>query len=143
MPTANNMAELRAMLLKEMSSAMQEASETVLADMQEATDYFYAGGAPKQYTRTGALGDTPTVTDVRRAGSDAIAFDAYLNDQSSYLSGARPTMGQVLLLADQGVPFTTNSGANARPTVGNKGFWKKAKTEMKKSLRKTIKAHFK
>ena len=142
MPTANNMAELRAMLLKEMSSAMKEASETALADMQEATDYFYAGGTPKKYTRTGALGDTPTVTDVRRSGSDAVAFDAYLNEQSSYTSGSRPTMGQVLLLADHGIPFTTKNG-ESRPTVGNKGFWNKAKIEIKKSLRKTIKAHFK
>lgn len=143
MPTANNMAELRAMLLKEMSSAMKEASETALADMQEATDYFYAGGTPKKYTRTGALGDSPMVTDVKRAGGDAVAFDAYLNDQSSYMSGSRPTMGEVLLLADQGIPFTTKNGANAGPTVGNKGFWKKAKDEMRKSLLKTMKAHFK
>jgi hypothetical protein len=131
------------MILKEMSAALEDASEIALADMQEATDYFYAGGVPKLYKRTGALGETPTVTDVRRAGSDAVAFDAYLNEQSSYLSGARPTMGDVLLLADQGVPFTTPSGASARPTVGNKGFWKKAKDEMKKSLRKTMKVHFK
>ena len=143
MPTANNMAELRAMLLKEMSSAMKEASEVVLADMQEATDYFYAGGTPKKYTRTGALGDSPTVSGIRRAGSNAVAFDAYLNEEPSYLSGSRPTMGQVLLLADQGIPFTTQNGASARQTVGNKGFWKKAKKEMKKSLKKTLKEHFK
>jgi len=142
MPTATNMRELRGMLLKELANVMNDAAAAAKKDLKNATDYFYDGGQPKMYKRTGTIEKVQEVSKVRRT-QDGVAVDVYFNEDASYLSGSKPTVGEVLLLADQGIPFTTKNGFDARPTVGRKGFWGKAKKDIEKSLKKEMKKHFK
>ena len=142
MPTATNMRELREMLLKELANVMNDASAAAKKDLKNATDYFYDGGQPTMYKRTGTLEKVQEVSKVIRT-QDGVAVDVYFNEDASYLSGSKPMVGEVLLLADQGIPFTTKNGFDARPTVGRKGFWEKAKKDMENSLRKEMKKRFK
>lgn len=141
MRVARNDKQLRDLILKDMKAAMTAVKQSALADMQEATDYFYIGREPKSYRRTYALGDTPSVSNIK-VDAGGLMFCAYLDDGTHYTSGSRPSMGEVLRLADQGIPFTTRNGFDARPTVGNKGFWEKAEKEIEKSLYKIMGEYF-
>lgn len=138
---ANNMKELETILRKEMEKAMRITSDKVLADMYEETYGFYTGSNPKQYQRTGALGDTPKTTAISSSG-DSVSFQAYLDTSGGYTSGDKPSMTQVLHLANYGTPWTTASGAPARQTVGKKGFWERAEQKMQKELDSTMGAFF-
>jgi len=138
---ARNEKELREQILKEMKKALKEVRESAVADMQEATDYFYSGGEPEMYERTYMLGDTPAATSAVVKGNE-VSFEAYLNKDYQYETGSNPTMEQVLLLADQGIRFTTRGGKKAVPTVGNKRFWEKAENEIAKSLDTIMGEHF-
>lgn len=121
---------------------MEDTAEDAKQDLRAASDYFYEAGPGLRYHRTETIKKVEAVSKVKRT-QDGVAIEAGYNENASYLSGSRPTVGEVLLLADQGVPFTTKNGADARPTVGNKGFWQKAQDSMKDSLRKEMKKHFK
>ena len=140
--TANSMEELRALMLKEADKAMRVASEKVLADMYEETGKFYTGKKPKVYKRTGALGDTPRTTantKVRKSRDLAeVSFDAYLDTEHVYSSGDKPDMEKVLELANYGKPWQTKSGADAKDTVGRKGFWERAEKKMEKHFNQTM-----
>ena len=139
---ATNIKELEQMLLKEMRKAMHITSNKVLADMYNETENFYTKGKPKQYQRTGALGDTPKTTAISSIGNE-VSFDAYLDTSERYMTGSKPTMTQVLNLANYGTPFTTKNGYSAKPTIGKKGFWERAEKKMQKILDKTLKQYFK
>lgn len=140
--TAKNMKELEQIMLKEMKKAMSVASEKMLADMHDETGRFYTKGQPKMYKRTGALGDTPKTTAPSES-NNAVSFEAYLETSYDYSTGSKPSMTQVLNLANYGIPFTTNSGHSARPTLGNKGFWERSEKKMEKTLNRTMKKFFK
>lgn len=140
--TANNMRELEQMLLKEAQKAMVIASDKISEDMYDETGKFYTKGKPKMYQRTGALGDTPRTTVISTLGNE-ISFDAYLDTSHNYTSGSKPTMTQVLDLANYGTPFTTKNGYPAKPTLGKKGFWERAEKKMQKTLDRTMKKFFK
>lgn len=139
---ASNMSQLNAMLTKELRKAMDVTSEKVLADMYDETGKFYTGGNPSMYQRTGALGDTPRTTAVS-AGGQTASFEAYLDQSHQYYTGDRPSMGQVLDLANYGKRWTTKSGNPAKPTVGKKGFWERAEKKMEKTFKRTLKNFFK
>lgn len=139
---ANNMRELEQMLLKEMRKAMVVTSDKVLADMYDETEKFYTKGKPKMYKRTGALGDTPKTTALSAVGNE-VSFDAYLDTSGGYTSGSKPSMTQVLNLANYGTPFTTKNGYPSKPTLGQKGFWERAEKKMQDTLDKTLKQYFK
>ena len=62
MPVAKNMKQLNDMLMRELKSTMKKVRKKSKEDMKEATKWFYDGGEPEMYVRTGALGDTPKVT---------------------------------------------------------------------------------
>lgn len=141
MPVARNMQQLEAMLQKELSAAMNEVATEAMVDMQKATKYFYDGGSPIWYSRTGALGNTPKVTPIRKYGN-LISFKAYLDLGHTYNTGDQPNMLQVLNLANYGQPWITSGGNPARPTVGSMGFWERAEEDMKKSLNNTLRRHF-
>lgn len=94
------------------------------------------------YQRTGALGNTPKTSDLMDGG-DVISFEAYLDTGHRYSTGARPSMLQVLKLANDGIPFTTSSGRLAKPTVGRSGFWEDAEKRVEKDLYNTMKRYFK
>ena len=138
---ANNLKQLEEMLKKEMRAAMKEVKEKSLEDMKKGTEYFYSGGSPKQYTRTGALGKTPKTTDISVFGN-SMSFLAYLNPNHKYTTGDNPTMMKVLNLANYGVAWTTRGGRPARPTVGNPQFWEYSEKRIEKSLESIMSKHF-
>ena len=67
MPQARNMKQLNDMLMRSLKNAMKATSKKAEADMYDATGWFYGGGDPRYeptvYERTGALGNTPRVTE--------------------------------------------------------------------------------
>lgn len=143
--TANNMNSLNAMLIKELGKAMNIVSDKTLADMYDETGKFYTKGKPVVYKRTGALGDTPETTSITTSSfgnGGMVSFDAYLDTNHQYTSGDNPNMQQVLELANYGTPWTTASGATAKPTLGKKGFWERAEKKMEKTLNRTLKKFF-
>ena len=143
MPTARNMRQLNAMLTNQLRKAMKETKEAVLADMQEATDRFYAGGQPIRYERTGALGETPDTTPVvmtfnENGGSGS--FEAYLDTSHQYTTGKRPSMKTVLNLANDWT--SPPPPHHLRETAGEPEFWESAEKEMEKSFHTIIKENF-
>lgn len=150
--TANNMEQLKSMLLKQIDKAMRVTSQKALADMYEETGKFYTGRKPKVYKRTGALGDTPRTTANKKVQKSStqfeISFDAYLDQNYQYTSGDRPGMDKVLELANYGKPWTTKQytynsvvygGVPAKPTVGKRGFWERAEKKIGKHFYQTVK----
>ena len=140
------MNQLNAILIKKLGKAMNVTANKVLADMYDETGKFYTVGKPVMYERTGALGDTPkttlpTISSLGNGGE--VSFDAYLDTNHQYKSGDNPSMQQVLKLANYGTPWTTASGATAKPTVGKSGFWERAENKMEKTLNRTLKKFFK
>lgn len=136
------MNQLNNMLMKELRKAMNVASEKMLADMYGETGKFYTKGKPKQYERTGALGDTPRTTAIKTFGT-TVSFKAYLDLNHQYTTGSYPSMEQVLNLANSGIPFTSKNGYPARPTLGKKGFWEASEKKMERTLNQTMRKFFK
>ena len=140
--TANNIGELKAILLKEADKAMRVASEKALADMHEETGKFYTGKKPEMYVRTGALGDTPKTTANKKTitgrNSIEVSFDAYLDEKHKYTTGDFPSMDKVLELANSGNQWITKNGGKAKHTVGRRGFWERAEKKMEKDFNKTM-----
>lgn len=143
MPTANNMKELKAMLLAELAGAMYETKVKSLNALEEGVDYFYEGASPKMYKRTGKLRKTPAVTkvDLRNNGSSMSAsFNAYLDTSGSYTTGKQPSMRNVLELANYGT--SPAEPDHLRATVGNRGFFEKSEEEIEKIFNEAIAKHF-
>ena len=141
MPVARSTEELERQIMDEMRKAMGEVEVQAKDDMKRGTQYFYAGGTPNIYRRTGALGNTPQTTSVSSSGS-SVSFEAYLNQSGGYTSGDNPSMAQVLELANYGTPWTTASGNPANQTVGAAGFWEKSEEWIEQSLNRIMGQHF-
>ena len=139
---ATNYAQLEEMIRNRARQAMNSTRELSLFDMRLCVTKFYTGGTPVMYSRTGALGNTPEVSSLSDGG-DTLSFEAFLNTGHGYTTGARPSMLQVLKLANDGIPFITPSGRPAKPTVGKKGFWDDAEKRIEKDLYNTMKKFFK
>lgn len=139
--TANNMKQLNDMLMKELRKAMNVTSKKVLADMYEETGGFYTKGNPTMYKRTGALGDTPRATSVSVSGNEA-SFDAYLDKNHKYTTGAKPTMEDVLNLTKK-TPIHNSSVGYLRSAKGRGGFWERANEKMGERLDETLNKFFK
>lgn len=137
--TASNMDELNAMLISEMRKAMNLASNQMLPDMYGETYKFYTKGKPKEYERTGALGDTPKVSPLTTMGN-IVYFDAYLDTTHQYTTGKNPNMLDVLNLANSGI--TKSSVGYLRPTLGKKGFWEAAEKKIDKVFNRTMRKFF-
>lgn len=131
MPTASNMSELKKMLMDRLETAMEEVAEKALAEMEATAKGFYSG-SPKKYKRTGALAETPRVSDIMRGG-DSVSVEAKLDTSGGYTTGSNPSMGTVLNWA-----LTKEAGL-----VGGPLEWDNAKQNMKKILESTIRKHFK
>jgi len=121
---ASNMAQIEDEIKQMLLKACKEMAVKAKREMQEETWDFYFGGMPAVYQRTGSLGNTPEVTPVSVSGN-SITFDAYLNQDYTYTTGKRPSMNEVLQLANEG------ELAGFRPVVGKTGFWDRAKERMK------------
>ena len=133
--------QLKKQILSELQGAVSKAAAKTMDDMNDAIDTFYSGGQPKKYIRTGALGDTPRTTPVQSSGN-TISFTAYLDTSHVYSTADQPSMGQVLDLANYGIPWQTGGGGWAHPTVGSPGFWEEAQEKMKKTIEDTLKSQF-
>lgn len=145
MPVAKNMKQLNDMLMRELKNAMKKVRKKSRCDMQEATKWFYEGGEPEMYVRTGALGDTPRVTynnSYTYANGGEISFTAYLDKSHVYTTGDRPDMEKVLDLANDGIQWVTANGYYARNTVGNKKFWERAEENIEKDFESTLSKTF-
>ena len=129
MPTATNMAQLEAMIRKEMVAGLQMASIEANEIMNDAIKDFYAGGEPVMYQRTHQLDQTPETTEISQTGNSAF-FDAYLNDSGGYYTGSQPSMSAVLQLTNNG------SAPGLRPAVGSTGYWNRAEQKFQKALDK-------
>lgn len=125
------MDELERALKREVRKAMSVASEKALSDMYEETGGFYAGGQPKMYVRTGALGDTPRTTPLI-VGGDSVSFKAYLDTEGGYTTGKRPSMEEVLTLANTGFY------PGLRQNVGRRHFWDRAVVRINKDFISTL-----
>lgn len=133
--SATNMASLEQMLLRAMQNTMKSVEAKALADMYEETGKFYTGGEPKVYQRTGALANTPRTTSPVSSGK-SVEFTAYLDQSGGYSTGKRPSMSQVLTLAE------TGSSPGLRPAVGQKGFWDRATQKIEQDLYEAMSAAF-
>lgn len=136
---ARNMNELNAMLLHEITKAMNITSEKVLAEMYGETYMFYTKGKPKVYKRTGALGDTPRTTSPTVVGH-LVSFDAYLDLRHQYTTGKTPSMLDVLRLANSGI--THSSVGCLKPTLGKNGFWEASEKKIERTLNTTMRKFF-
>ena len=139
---ATSLAQLEEQIRARAKEAMTLAKEMSLYDLRLCVTKFYTGGTPVMYQRTRALGNTPKVSSLSDGGN-TIEFEASLDTGHQYTTGANPTMLQVLKLANNGEPFTTPSGASARPTVGRGGFWEEGKQRVEKDLYNSMKRYFK
>ena len=119
------------MLMDRLETAMEEVADKSLDEMQKTTNAFYSGD-PKKYERTGALRDTPRVSDVQRGG-DSVSVEARLDTSGSYSTGSNPSMGTVLNWA-----LTKDAGL-----VGGPLEWDNAKQNMEQVLESTVRKHFK
>lgn len=136
---ARNMEELKRAIMKEAEKALRATSERALADMQEETSGYYTEKPPRQYERTGALGDTPRTTPITREGSTAF-FDAYLDLEHRYTTGKNPTMLDVLKLTND--LDQKSSVGRLRLALGEPGYWEEAEKKMEESLKKELKKSF-
>lgn len=137
---ATDMQKLEAMLKKEMKSAMKKVSRSALRHMQDEVNQFYNSPDPVMYHRTGALWETPTVSEISET-ADAVSFDAYLDTRHQYTTGKQPNMLDVLRLANNGI--TQSSVGTLRPTVGQGGFWERAEEKIEQSFLDEMKKRFK
>lgn len=143
----HSIAELKLKILTEMDASMAAAKTLMQAHMEKELASFYSQGTPKVYDpnngnqRTHQMEHTARTTDVDWSGN-VFTFDAYLDQSGSYTSGSKPTMGQVLDLANYGIAFTTKNGYPARPTLGKGGFWERAEKYFQKDLDKAFSIYF-
>ena len=139
MGVATSMAELEAMIRKQMESAMQVVQAKAEADMFEETGAFYTG-SPSIYRRTGKLGSSQRTTGIS-SGGNTVSFEAYLdygsytvpnNDFTSrgYASYFSPL--QVFTAAEEG-------GAHI---LGRSGFWRRSEEKIEKDLNETFASFF-
>lgn len=145
MPTAKNMTQLNQMLMRSLKDSMKKVNKKAKKDMQEATSWFYKGKKPVMYVRTGELGKTPKTTyneSHKFTDGGEVSFTAYLDTEHNYSTGDKPNMEQVLELADKGKRWIVSSGHWARPTVGNKEFWQRAKDNIEKDFNDTLSMTF-
>lgn len=141
MAAASSMAELQLQILTEMSAAMAGAQVGMKADMEHALDSFYDGGSPKKYNRTYKMRNTPKTSPLSMTAT-SVTYDAYLDQSGGYTSGSKPSMGEVLRLANDGTPFTTKNGYPARPTVGTGQFWQRAEKDFEQTLDENMSRYF-
>lgn len=142
---ASSMAQLNAELMSALRSAMNKANSRGFEQTQKDVKWFYSGGSPNWYTRTGALGNTPRKTGVSSSVSGtggSATFSIYLDQSGGYSTGDKPGMGAVLNLANYGAGWKTKGGKIAHPTVGNKGFWERAERHIEEIFNQEVGSAF-
>lgn len=127
---ANNMTELNNMLMNQLISAMNDASVVMYMDTQKEVDKFYSRGNPKQYVRTGTLGNTPDASPLS-VGGNQVSFKVFLDKSHGYRTGTF-SMSDVL----------TNAEAHTAGILGKPKFWANSEKRMEKTFEKTIKKYF-
>lgn len=137
---ATNMNQLELIILNQIKKAMDISANNMLSDMYDETYGFYTQSNPKEYIRTGALGNTPKVS-VPMVNKNSVSFEAYLDKTHKYLTGKEPSMSDVLNLANYGI--TNSSVGKLFPTLGKQGFWERAKNKMLETFEEDMKTFLK
>lgn len=136
MPVARSMEQLQKQIVDEMEKAMHQVEKKSIKRVDDAMLYFYKGGTPVVYKRTGHLMDTRETDPVYRSALD-VQYRIFLNEGiGGYTSGSRPSMTAVLNLTNYGYV------QGLRPAVGNLGWWHKAEREIKFDFEKIFARHF-
>lgn len=136
---ASGLSDIEKEIMAKAKEAMEELRLRVEDDINEGLDYFYQGGTPVMYKRTGALGDTPELTSVYTRGN-TVGFKAYLDKTHIYGTGKSPGMDDVLDLANYG--YTYSRVGELRPTVGSMGFWERIEENIQKSFDDVMSKYF-
>lgn len=127
---ANNMTELNNMLMNQLITAMNDASVAMYMDTQKEVDKFYSQGSPKQYVRTGTLGNTPDASPLS-VGGNQVSFEVFLDKSHGYRTGTF-SMSEVL----------TNAEAHTAGILGKPKFWANSEKRMGNTFERTIKKYF-
>lgn len=143
MASASNDRQLQHLIMADMRRAITKAQREMLSDMRDATVGFYTNTTPSVYERTGALAETPKVTDVEVSdtpiGGEA-KFTAYFDTSHQYATGKEPSMELVLEHANRGGNMTEPE--RMRAVVGNSGFIDSAQEEMAETFDRVMRDHF-
>jgi len=142
MAVARNLDELRKMIMKQMAVGVENASTAMEEDTREGLEGYYRSGSPNtsapfHYVRTDTMKNTPRRYKIKRAG-DTVTGGVYLETSHQYDTASKPTMLQVLNLANYGIRFRTRGGGLAHPTAGKRGFWEKSLEAMDKSFNREM-----
>ena len=136
MPVARSMEQLQKQIMDKMEKAMNQVEKKSIKRIDDAILYFYSGGTPVRYQRTGHLMDARETDPVYR-GALSVEFRAFLNEGvGGYTTGKRPSMTAVLNLTNYGVVN------GLRPAVGNQGWWHKAEREIKSDFESIFARNF-
>ena len=142
MASASNDKQLQHLIMADIRRAITKAQREMLSDMRDATVGFYTNTTPSVYERTGALAETPKVTDVKVSdtpiGGEA-QFTAYLDTSHQYTTGREPSMELVLEHANRGGNM---KNPPMRAVIGNTGFIDSAQEEMAETFDRVMRDHF-
>lgn len=121
MAAINSIGALKEIALQKMTAAHNEARAASFVDLEMEVGRYYNGTVPDVYIRTGTLMESPDVSPVSKAGN-SVEFEAKMDDSISYSTGTYN--GSQVITA-------TNEGTSG--TIGNHGYWERAKEEMKEN----------
>lgn len=139
-----NIAQLEKELMKEINETMGVVSEKIYKKMcdevgnKSSHTGFYNSEEPKIYERTGALGNTPSITDINKNNNE-ISFSAYLDQSHRYQTGDKPTMGELLDYMELGI----RGAIPERHILGRTGFWERSLDSFQNILDEELKKKFK
>ena len=144
MPVATSWGELEQMFQKEMQSAMNELNARALQDMKEETANFYSIGSPRLYTRTGGLGNSPTVTGVS-GGGNFLEFKMYLNPNQGWYGRGNPN--PAFTKRGYASYFSPMQILNAAEyhfahVLGRPGFWRRSELKVERDGIRIFTSHF-
>lgn len=133
---ARSTEQLQKQIMDRMERAMHQVEQKSIKRIDSAILYFYSGGTPVAYHRTGHLMDTRETDPVTRGGL-TVQFRAYLNEGvGGYTTGKRPSMADVLALTNYG------GASGLRPAVGNTGWWQRAEDYIHSDFESTFASYF-
>ncbi len=144
MPVANNINELKQMLQKRLSDAMEVTRNKSLTDMQEEVASFYTQGKPFLYTRTGNLKRSPRVTDLT-VSDDKASFEAYLyRDDPGVYDNFNRTIFLINGFSSYFSPLQVFTAAENHTSgvLGKPGFWRRSLKRIEKDFNDTIRTFF-
>lgn len=131
MPDVRSNAQFDDLMQKKLKKAINACKQPMKEAMKDGIEYFYAGGTPSIYERTGLLKQTPRVED-REMGAKEASIETFLSEGYGYNTGKHPSMAQVLVLSNEG------AYPGLRANVGSTGYWLYSEEKMKEIFEKIM-----